>query len=64
VVVVLHQLVEAAGSCDQALLLAEGRPFAAGPIADVVASEPVRRVYGVELVPEAAFGYRLPGEPR
>jgi iron complex transport system ATP-binding protein len=64
VVVVLHQLVEAAGSCDDALLLAEGRPFASGPIAEVVASEPVRRVYGVELVPGAAFGYRLPGEPR
>jgi iron complex transport system ATP-binding protein len=60
VVVVLHQLGEAATSCDEALLLEGGRPFAAGPIAEVVASEPVRRVYGVELLPGAGFGYRLP----
>jgi iron complex transport system ATP-binding protein len=59
VVVVLHGLAEAVEVCDQALLLAEGRTVAAGPIAEVVAAEPVRRVYGVDLVPGAHFGYRL-----
>jgi iron complex transport system ATP-binding protein len=59
VVVVLHQLHEAVEACDRALLLADGRCVAQGPVAEVVAPEPVRRVYGVELVPGAHFGYRL-----
>jgi iron complex transport system ATP-binding protein len=62
VVVVLHQLQEAANHCDHALLLANGRVEAQGPIADVIAADPVRRVYGVELVPAAQFGYRRPQE--
>jgi iron complex transport system ATP-binding protein len=61
VVVVLHQLQEAASHCDQALLLAEGRAVASGPVGEVIAAGPVRDVYGVELVPAAHFGYRLPG---
>jgi len=60
VVVVLHQLQEAASHCDRALLLAEGRTMAEGPAAEVIAAAHVRRVYGVELVPAAQFGYRLP----
>jgi len=60
VVVVLHQLQEAASHCDRALLLADGRTVAEGPVAEVVAAAHVRRVYGVELVPAAHFGYRLP----
>jgi iron complex transport system ATP-binding protein len=60
VVVVLHQLQEAVSQCDRALLLAEGRPVACGPVADVIAAEHIRRVYDVELVPGAHFGYRLP----
>jgi iron complex transport system ATP-binding protein len=60
VVVVLHQLAEAAASCDEALLLAAGRTAAAGPIAHVVASGPVRQVYGVEMVPGLHPGFRLP----
>jgi iron complex transport system ATP-binding protein len=59
VMVVLHALSAAASVCDQALLLAGGRCAAAGPVAEVVAAGPVRRVYGVELVPGAHFGYRL-----
>jgi iron complex transport system ATP-binding protein len=62
VVVVLHQLQEAVSHCDRALLLAEGRTVAAGPAAEVISAGPVRRVYGVELVPAAHFGYRLPGD--
>jgi iron complex transport system ATP-binding protein len=59
VVVVLHGLAEAVSVCDEALLLAEGRQVAAGPIGRVVAAAPVRQVYGVDLVPGAHFGYRL-----
>jgi iron complex transport system ATP-binding protein len=64
VVVVLHQLQEAASHCDRALLLAEGRVVAQGSIAEVIAAEPVRQVYGVELIPAAHFGYRRPGDLR
>jgi iron complex transport system ATP-binding protein len=60
VVVVLHQLQEAVSHCDRALLLAEGRAVAEGPVAEVIAAGPVRQVYGVDLVPAAHFGYRLP----
>jgi iron complex transport system ATP-binding protein len=60
VVVVLHQLQEAAAHCDRALLLAEGRTVAAGPVGEVIAAAHVRQVYGVDLVPAAQFGYRLP----
>jgi iron complex transport system ATP-binding protein len=60
VVVVLHQLQEAASHCDRALLLAEGRTVAEGPVAEVIAAGHVRRVYGVDLVQAAQFGYRLP----
>jgi iron complex transport system ATP-binding protein len=62
VILVLHQLQEAASTCQRALLLADGRCVAAGPVAEVIAAEPVRRVYGVDLVPGAHFGYRLPGD--
>jgi iron complex transport system ATP-binding protein len=60
VVVVLHQLQEAATHCDRALLLADGRATAEGPVTEVIAPGPVRAVYGVDLVPAAHFGYRRP----
>jgi iron complex transport system ATP-binding protein len=60
VVVVLHQLQEAVTHCDRALMLAAGQMIAEGPVAEVIAAGPVRRVYGVDLVPAAHFGYRLP----
>ena len=60
VVVALHQLNEAAQASDSALLFAKGRLVAAGPVAEVISAEPVRRVYGVEIVPAAQFGFRLP----
>ena len=64
VVVVLHQLQEAAAFADQAVLLAGGRCVRQGPAAEVIAPEPVRAVYGVELVPGAQFACRLPEETR
>lgn len=63
ILVALHQLNEAAEACDRALLLSQARLQASGEIADVIAAEPVRRIYGVELVPGAHFGYRRGGQP-
>jgi iron complex transport system ATP-binding protein len=59
VIVALHQLNEAALASDQALLLAGGHLVAAGPATEVIAAEPVRQVYGVEMVPGAQFGFRV-----
>jgi iron complex transport system ATP-binding protein len=58
IVAVLHQLDEALHYADRALLLANGRCIANGPVSEVVAREPVRHVYGVELVPAGGVGYR------
>jgi iron complex transport system ATP-binding protein len=63
VIVALHHLDEAAQHCGRAVLLREGRVMRFGPVADVVAAEPVRAVFGVDLVPGASFGYRLPELP-
>ena len=60
IMVALHQLNEAAQASDQALLLAGGRLVASGPATVVISAEPVRRVYGVEMVPAAQFGFRMP----
>lgn len=68
VLVVLHQLQEALSFAQRAVLLSEGRVLAAGAVDQVIAPAPVRRAYGVELLPHAAYGYALrplqPGEPR
>jgi iron complex transport system ATP-binding protein len=65
VVLVLHQLQEVVDVAERAVLLAAGRAVATGRVADVLAPATVRRVYGVELVPGAHFGFRLapPGPP-
>ena len=60
VVIVLHDLDEARRQCDAALLLHAGKVVAHGPVADVIAAGPVREVYGVELVPGGALGFREP----
>jgi iron complex transport system ATP-binding protein len=60
VVIVLHQLQEAAAVAEHALLLAAGRCVQAGPAAAVIAPGPVRAVYGVEMIPQAEFACRLP----
>ena len=62
VMVALHQLNEAAQASDRALLLAGGRLVASGPATEVIAPDPVRRVYGVEMVPAAQFGFRVPAQ--
>ena len=63
VIVALHHLDEVAEFCERALLLRQGRAVCAGPVAEVVATAPVREVFGVELVPGAHFGYRAITEP-
>jgi iron complex transport system ATP-binding protein len=64
VVVVLHQLQEAAAIAEHAILLSGGRCVQAGPAKQVIAPGPVLSVYGVEMVPQAEFACRLPrGEP-
>jgi len=59
ILVALHQLNEAAQMSDQAMLLDGGRLVTSGPVHEVIADEPLRRVYGVHLVPAAQFGFRL-----
>lgn len=63
IVVVLHELDAARRYTDRATLLAGGRVVATGPSHEVVSAEPVRRVYGVELVEDGALGFRLGGGP-
>jgi iron complex transport system ATP-binding protein len=60
VILVLHQLQEAATIADHAILLAGGRLRHQGPVTEVVAPGPIRSVYGVDVVPLAQFACRLP----
>ncbi|HKU43381.1 MAG TPA: ABC transporter ATP-binding protein [Polyangiales bacterium] len=60
IVLVLHDLEHALRTSDRCILLDRGRIVAAGPTAEVISAEPIRRVYGVELQPGAALGFRLP----
>ena len=62
VVVVLHDLAEVRTHVDRALLMKDGVVHATGPTAEVVAPEPVRAVYGVELLEKGGLGYRLPSD--
>jgi iron complex transport system ATP-binding protein len=61
--VVLHDLEQVRRCADHCVLLDRGRIAVAGPTAEVIRPEPIRRVYGVELVEQAALGFRLPEVP-
>jgi iron complex transport system ATP-binding protein len=63
VVLVLHQLQEAAAIADHAILLSAGRITHQGSVEQVIAPGPIRSVYGVEMVPLGQFACRLPGGP-
>ncbi|HVR64258.1 MAG TPA: ABC transporter ATP-binding protein [Polyangia bacterium] len=63
VVVVLHQLDEARRWADRALLLAAGRCLASGAPREVIAADPVRRAYGVEVIEGGGLGYRRSSPP-
>jgi iron complex transport system ATP-binding protein len=59
IVVVLHDLDQARRYAQRVLLLQRGRVVAQGAAHDVIASNHLRDVYGVELVENAALGFRL-----
>ncbi|MAQ16140.1 MAG: hypothetical protein CMN30_15285 [Sandaracinus sp.] len=59
VVVVVHGLDEARRVADRLILLREGAVAATGSPREVVAADPIREVYGVELVEGGALGFRL-----
>ena len=61
VVIVLHDLVQAARAADEVLLLREGRAIAFGAAAEALAPDPLRAAVGVEvmMVPDTE-GRRLP----
>ena len=61
VVIVLHDLVQAARAADEVLLLNAGCVIAHGPAREALSHEPIRRAFGVEvmMVPDAE-GHLLP----
>lgn len=61
VVAALHDLECAAAFCQDLVVLEEGRIVAAGPVADVLTSELIARVYGVDVTvePHPRGGERL-----
>ena len=56
-VVVLHDLADARSTTDRALLLKEGRVVKRGDTEEVVSADPIREVYGVELIEKARIGF-------
>lgn len=50
VVIVLHDLVQAARAADDVLLLRDGRSVAFGPAASALAHQPLREAFGVEVM--------------
>jgi iron complex transport system ATP-binding protein len=59
IVAVLHDLDQVQRYAEFTVLLQHGRTAAAGPTREVITKDNIRRVYGVELVPNDALGYRL-----
>jgi iron complex transport system ATP-binding protein len=50
VVIVLHDLIQAARAADDVLLLKEGEVVAFGPVAQALAHQPLREAFGVEVM--------------
>jgi len=61
VLAVLHPLDAALEWTEEAVLLDRGRVLASGPTRAIICQETIGSVYGVELVPNGALGFRLPG---
>lgn len=59
VAVVMHSLEDASRCADVATILRAGRVAHHGPAHEVISPRPVRDVYGVELLPRSALGFRL-----
>ena len=62
ILVVLHDLNETLQHADRAVLMSGGRVHAAGAVQDIVQSEPIRQVYGVDLC-EGGLRFQLPEAP-
>jgi len=60
IIAVLHDLAEVREHTDRAVLLQDGQVQYTGPTPEVVALEPVRAAYGVDLIERAGLAYRLP----
>ena len=61
VVIVLHDLIQAARAADDVLLMSEGRVVAFGPAKQALAHAPLREAFGVEvMVVSDAEGHLLP----
>ncbi len=56
-IVVLHDLADARSTTDRAMLLKEGRVIECGRTIEVVSPDPIRAVYGVELIEDARIGF-------
>ncbi len=63
IILALHDLDAALHLADHCLLLGEGKLVACGPTKDVLFSNAVPRVFGIELVPYGGLGYRLWSAP-
>jgi iron complex transport system ATP-binding protein len=61
VIVVLHDLEQVRRFADSVVLLDRGRTVASGAARDVITAGFIREVYGVELIENAALGFRLLG---
>ena len=57
--IVLHDLVQAQRAADDALLIADGRVVAFGPVADVMTADILAHVFGVHVAPLDDGGRRL-----
>ncbi|WP_188055894.1 ABC transporter ATP-binding protein [Sphingosinithalassobacter sp. CS137] len=61
VVLVLHDLVQAARAADDVLLLKDGRVIAFGPAREVLSHQPLREAFGVEvMVISDELGFAIP----
>jgi iron complex transport system ATP-binding protein len=61
VLAVLHPLDDAHEWTDDVVLLERGRVVATGATRSIICRGPIESIYGVELVPNGAIGFRLPG---
>ena len=59
VAIVLHDLVQAQRAADDALLIADGRAVAFGPVETVMTADTLARVFGVRVAPLDVDGRRL-----
>jgi iron complex transport system ATP-binding protein len=61
VLAVLHSLNEALEWTDDAVLIDRGRIVANGPTPTIIRQAVLGPTYGIEIVPNSALGFRLPG---